>query len=463
MNWRGLIALGWVFLILILLGGFAWLTQNPDSEVLAAARGWPLVGPLADRFRVTYLAPEQPTVATTGGQEPNTEEVRVYLYPEESLATTFVWVEPGTQLHERPDEQSPVLHAMTTISNLPVLERREEWYRVSRPVEGFERQRGWVWLENYQDPTPEALREPDPVLPMPARAPDSDTLAVASEAMISGSIRVSCGLYFLVTDAEDAEWLRLCPQVTEQVEEVYRRRYGLEPVSPPAETILLFRKDTSYKEFRASQGVPWEFDTAHASASRGYLAMYQGDRSTASLLGTLVHELVHLLNRRALGPWLPPWLEEGIADDLGESQITEEGAILPGVLGGEQISETPRITRQGAVAAAIDLQELHKAGELPTLKELIQLDRDQFYDTQNRSRYYALSSFWIRFLLSDFEEGSREGFRSFLQTVARGEAITGERLLEELGTDWDSLESGFRTWLQVQFLMPPNETQDESD
>lgn len=98
-----------------------------------------------------------------------------------------------------------------------------------------------------------------------------------------------------------------------------------------------------------------------------------------------------------------------------------------------------------------------------TLRELIEMDANEFYGSQYRRRHYALSSFWIRYFLSPFSGDLGSRFRSFLQSTARGEPISGERLVEELGTDWASLQSGFEVWLRVQFLTPPSERLDPSD
>ena len=159
----------------------------------------------------------------------------------------------------------------------------------------------------------------------------------------------------------------------------------------------------------------------------------RGDRAAEEILATLVHELTHLLNRRALGPALPPWLGEGIAADLGELMITEEGSIHP---------------------APMYLQGMLKNDELPTLAMLIDMDQEQFHERPRTSMHYVLSSLWVRYLLSDFKNGLQTGFRSFLRGTAQGRPITSDRLLEELGTDWQSLESGFRTWLRLQYSDP---------
>ena len=139
---------------------------------------------------------------------------------------------------------------------------------------------------------------------------------------------------------------------------------------------------------------------------------------------------------------MPPWLAEGIADDLGESQITVDDSIHP---------------------VPLYLQGLLKNDELPTLVMLIDMDPGQFREPLQRELHYALSSSWVRYLLSDFNNGSRAGFRLFLRGTAQGEPITSDRLQEDLGTDWRSLESGFRTWLRLQYLTPPSVTRADSE
>ena len=182
----------------------------------------------------------------------------------------------------------------------------------------------------------------------------------------------------------------------------------------------------------------------------------------SEILGTLVHELAHLSSRRSLGPGLPPWLSEGVADDLAESRMDETGSLHPGKLSEGIRIEGRRVTRWGGVATALELQGLSKAGNLPTLEVLMEMDRDQFYEPGSMRLHYALSSFWIRYLVSGFDAGLQKGFLEFLQDVADGEPLTKSHFLHSVDTDWHGLEAGFRIWLQLQFLQPRDETRDES-
>ena len=356
---------------------------------------------------------------------------------------------------------SPVLWQVSSIRNLYLLDRRADWYRVRVPRPGRSPLRAWVLLEDYREPTPEILRQPDPVLPLRASRAQPERIEIARQGMIDGGRRLECGVYPLYTDIEDDTFAEPCARLTENLERLYRQRYGVEPVSPPVETILLFRQAIAYRRFRQREEVPYESNLAHASPAAGYVALFEGDQSRVAVLETLTHELTHLLNRRALGPALPPWLSEGVADDLAESRIGEDGSLESGRLGGEQRVEGSSITRRGAIAAVMDLQDALADGDLPALATLIELDRRQFHHPEQVQLNYAVSSFWVRYLLSGFDPELRSGFQGFLRRVAQGEPITPDLLLESLGRDWPRLEAGFRNWLRLQFLTPLNEIRSE--
>src|SRR6185436_7649016 len=97
------------------------------------------------------------------------------------------------------------------------------------------------------------------------------------------------------------------------VDAAYRARYGLDLAGAPAETVVLFRRRRSYDEYLQRTGGPLAAETGHFAG--GVVALYREGRLLEDVRATLVHELVHALGRRGLGPALPPWLDEGMADD----------------------------------------------------------------------------------------------------------------------------------------------------
>ena len=412
-----------------------------------------MIGGLAITFRDAYLPP--PPARVESVPKPATE-IEVITPPAvDVMQQREVWVQAGATLYAEPDQQSSVVETMTSISNLSIIEQRGNWYRVWMPRPGARPLRAWVRLDDYQPPTQEVLRQADPVLPLPATPPDPERISSARRLMLDGGVEVRCGRQPLYTDAPDDQIVGLCELVTMNLETLYRERYGLSPASPPAEAVLYFRETADYREFRDQERIALDMGLAHATPARGYLALFKGERVIGEVLATLVHELTHLLNRRSLGPALPPWLNEGIADDLAESQIDADGVIHPDRLGGEALQHDGRIVISGGLAAAIELQDAIRIDDLPTFRELVEMEERQFHRRDRVLLHYALSSFWIRYLASGYNPDVTRGFRQFLQDVAGGEILTTELLQSRLQSDWDELESEFRLWVHLQFVRPP--------
>jgi hypothetical protein len=457
-----------LLVLLVILGTIAWLTQHPEAEVVRQAQEWPVVGPLAKWFRQAYLpSPKPPAHDAIVADDPelvSADEVEVVVVspsPDEVGARPQVWVPAGTPVYAEPDATSSVLETLPSLSNLSRLEQRGDWYRVRRPRTGQPPLKGWVFLEDYQVPQADLLRQPDPVLPLPAASPDAGRVAAARALMTAGGVAMECGVYPLYTDVEETGFSSLCARLVRQLEALYAERYGLQPVSPPAEAILAFRRQEAYEIFRDHEGVDVESSLAHASPPRGYLALPVNAGDRTETLAVLVHELTHLLNRRSIGPALPPWLGEGLADDLAASRIDSDGSLHPDTLGGERWEGENSVVRWGGLASIILIREALDRDQLPTLEELVLLDRQEFHRTENARLHYALSSFWVRYFASGFEPSLRTGFRTFLRDVASGQPLTEELLLTRLGSDWKELESSFRLWVRLQYIPPPNETRVE--
>ena len=270
--------------------------------------------------------------------------------------------------------------------------------------------------------------------------------------MSDGSREIDCGPYRLVTDVVKSTWIALCSDLVEDLERIYRTRYGLSPVSPPAETILLFATAEDYMDFRDEEEIAFEAHIAHSFPLRGYVALYEADRSAPQLLSSLVHELTHLLNHRSVGPALPAWLAEGMADDLAESSIDSRGQLSPGLLGGESRQLDSLTLHSGGTGSLLRLQTLDQLGKLSGLQALIQLESKEFYQSERVQLHYALSSFWIRYLLRDPEDEMAKGFRSYLDAISKGAQITEALLAEHLGDNLENFEVGFRQWLRSQNL-----------
>jgi hypothetical protein len=255
------------------------------------------------------------------------------------------------------------------------------------------------------------------------------------------------GPYTLHTDVDDRGLLIYLSAMAAQIESLYVARYGLQPLPGAREAVVLFASEESYLRFL--EGAP---DTPPLSSPgllrAGVVATFSEGRGWSEVAETLIHELTHVLNRRALGPALPPWLEEGLAADLGQSRI-DGLRIIPGALGGSSARTGNRTEYRGGQAAVIELGKAVSGGDLQ-LQALIELDWEDFQRTAGRSLRYSHSSFFVRSLLDSPDPGGAVAFREFLRDVSVGKPASAEALLSRLGRSWESLDSRLISFVRLQ-------------
>ncbi len=446
--------LPWLLVLFLALpGGLAGLTRYPESPVLDRLAEWPATGPAAEWFRDTYRAVPAPTadgeppieLVVVGREDPQ----RATGDPAPVVVTVApmgrVWVRAGTRLREAADPDSTVVETVTGIRTMALVERRGEWRRVSRVGIRGSLTEGWVHQAELGEPSADELWRPEPVLPLAAAPPSEEALAEARELMGEGAREVPCGPFRLVTDVEEA-LIEHCPRLAGQLDDLYARRTGLRPVGGAAEAILLFESHGAYLVFRTRLS-PEIRRHAFAAPARGFMAVAAGGRSVEQTRATLVHELVHLLNRRFLGPALPSWLDEGLAEEFAMSRIGDDGALAPATLGRWEAGPAEARLMGGGQVMLGALRSGMRRDDLPTLETLVRLDRVGFQAEESYHTHYSLSGFWVRYLLSAEAPGGERGFRSFLAAVAAGEPLEEDLLLGSLGADWPEVETGFRRWL----------------
>lgn len=263
-----------------------------------------------------------------------------------------------------------------------------------------------------------------------AELPDPGLVARARARMDGGGEEGRCGPYRLWSDVRSAELLTLCGQIGLAVEPAYRQRFGLEPVGRPAEGLLLFRDRRAFQRFAREDA-----DTAIGYAglalpTRGLLALHADRLTPDELAANLAHELTHLVNRRALGPNLPPWLSEGMADAVGDT-ATAAG------LG-------PLSDYRGVKGLAVRLRGGYQTGRAGSLQRLFDLRRGEF-DRDPVSYDYEQSALLVRYLLADPVRAGR--FRDYLAALAGGGIYEGAAVPASLGTTFEEMEAGFRGWL----------------
>jgi len=304
-------------------------------------------------------------------------------------------------------------------------------------------------------------------------APDPARLARAME-LLGHPAGKTVGPWTLYTDVHDRRLLRSLDRLAGETVRAYEDRFGLDPglsgaptgpgggavIAP--EVVILFAHENEHDAF-LGEGAPFSAREVGGSAGSGLAVLQRGERSAKELRVLLVHELVHLLSRRALGTRAPPWLEEGLADALAFSRITPTGRLHADDLGGETVIRVGRlyglrsqlettVASTGPRAAIERLVAALDRNRLPPLESLTARSWNALVNPRWRQLGYAQSAMFVRFLL-DGEDGRwLEGFRAYLRGIAAGEASAGapDALLAALGTDWQTLDSSFGHWVRSQ-------------
>ncbi len=436
-----------VLSLLALFGGFTWLTYHPDAEILRRAEYWPWVGSMASRFRQAYRQSEsRPPARDSAAQETRIREGEPPSESQPPPRRVFrqqVWVLDGMELKARPSSSAATVYRFENLARAGKIESRDDWYHVE-----YNGRVGWVLLEGYDEDAEVPYGEtPEPPRPVASRAPDEERLAAARRYLRGHERVLSLGPYTLYTDAGDLPLLGHLDTVADQLEGLYGSRYGVAPIGVAAEAVVMYQSDIAYRLLQ--QRVPRLAGlNAAGHNSKGVAVLYSGGRTRADVAATVVHELTHFLNRRAIGPQLPPWLDEGIADDLALSRIDDVGRIHPEELGGARRRAGDQHQFQGGLASLWRLRETARRGELPEMPELISSDWEGFVRSPKIQLHYAAASFWIRYLVEG--EGGRHsaGFRAFLAAVAAGEPPTAETLQAKLGEPWSALNARYRAWIE---------------
>lgn len=529
-----------IVLFAVLLAGFAWLSQNPDSPHLERAQDWPVVGKLAEAFRTTYLGPGEETRQEPAGTETGGIEV-IYLdgrgrvvsgpeangeplnltggevadegsagVPEETrrggvpaggtqegerplreaerelerqlaaqgfhavgedaagesassvgggsddsgeaaaggapadpgsrplpspayIASEWRWFRPGNRILSTPGRGGRVVERLSTMAWLPVIEYQHSWARVV-----FRGERGWIdtaWEPPYKRKWARRglLRHRHE----PVRSSDWGRYQQARKLLEIGEPEVQVGSYELLTDVRDQDIISRFDRAAEAAEDAYFARYGRLPSGDPGRSALLFAEEATYREYQRLSGSTLAGNVGHAET--GILAFYAEGREQDELVRTLIHEIAHLLNDRALARRLPPWLEEGIATDLG-SVWMESSPVSTGRVD---------LAIQSAESRFLLLGEILEQGGFPTVQTLLSMSYEVFHrEPRIQSYAYAHSLALVRYLLDARDGRHADGFREFLHQVASGYGAAPELLYEELGVGPEELERDFQNWLR---------------
>lgn len=485
-----------------LVAGYAWLSQNPHHEVVRQAEDWPVVGPVAIWFGESYRSPvrvavrpveepdgpvneptfvagervdraglpqPQPVVeggATRPGLPDLTTEptepllitrsptdlgnrVPVDLAPAprrprpaaaEIAALEWRWFLPGQPLLETVG--APVVAAqLESLSYLPVLERDGAALKVVFDGEPYWADSAWMPGHDRRRSRQGGMRQ----RAEPYRAADGSRLVLAKRLLGMKKPNGRLGPYELWTDSTDTDLLAFLDQVASAAEAAYFSRYARTPSGDPRRSVVLFATEASYREF-SPENIQLSGHLGHAG--QGVLAFFDGGRRRVDLARTLVHEIAHLLNDRALALHLPQWLEEGLATDLGtvwvestRAEGLEPARGHPHYHGLELLDTDLRLMKLGATL---------EAGKLPEVATMLHLEGEDFYRAENAGLAYTWGGAFVRFLL----DKRQPQMHQYLGAIADGYEPNYVLFAKHFGFDdgaaLDVFEQSWREWLAAE-------------
>ncbi|MCP3957263.1 MAG: hypothetical protein GY719_05370 [bacterium] len=406
------------------------------------------------------------SAAQLGLGQPSEPEERPLGAPAEiaPAETELIRVEPGSRLRGQPDVRSQVIAVVDAAIELEILERRDPWVRVL-----YGSSKGWLTTaEDVIASADDALASDRAAWRLALARQMLGYTSISRDSSRRGPKRL--GSFELLTDVRDRSLLRFLGAIAVQLPRAYRDRYRLGPrIGAPSadssDTVILFAHERDYRAYEAEIR-PRADRGALGHAYQGLAVLYVGRQSPDDVAAVLVHELTHVLNRRALNA-APPWLEEGMANDLAFCRIGASRGLELGSLGGrnvviEQHSYRPggwlgidqAIHLSGPLASFSLLRDRWLAGETLSLVRLASMRASEFFDPESRQAHYDASAFFLRYLL-DGEDDLTAPFHAFLASLAAERRAEDPPALDSaLGRTWPELERDFGGWLEQQKPRP---------
>ena len=370
-----------------------------------------------------------------------------------------LWIEPGTPLHSQPDIRSPAVAIVDMGVELAVLERQGHWVQV--------RYASWKgWISTQEDLTvPRSIDAQSPELTAWKLALAREMLGLSARTP-NRQPRTMLGPFELVTDVKNRRLLGFLRAIAENLPGAFEARFGVNPGSGEEETIILFSREEDYRAYEAKVRPETDRSTL-GHADQGLAILYVGRQGPDDVAAVLIHELTHVLNRRWLATVPPPWLEEGLANDLAFSRIAGTGHLELGSLGGRNvvieehfyqpggwIDFEQAIHLSGPTASLSLLANRWRAGEAISLKLLSDLLASEFFDPEDRQVRYDASTFFVRYLLGGEDGDLAPRFHAFLASLGADGSADPDSLASYLERSWAELEKGFGAWLEQRAHSP---------
>lgn len=345
----------------------------------------------------------------------------------------------GTHLRQLASPVAPAVAVVPETSAGEVLELHEGWARVRwQGRTGWVDRRGTAGGETQGGAAPAAAKPTVPAEP---------ALEAARRRLGPNLHAGHLGPFDLLTDVEDEALLERLDTLARQLPPLFAERYGLRPgdlaegAGGAGWTVVLFADGDDYRALtrrlaRITGRAPE--DVAYAGHAVGRLAFLSVEDEVERLF---LHEAAHLLLRRTLRQDPPVWLDEGIAGDVEMMPVDRRGRLLETRLRRGALPRHARYRRTGPLARLSDLAEEARERVLPEVAALLRLEHRELVSSPRRAELYALTAFFVRYLLEGGGHDLARRFRAYLAAGAEG------LLPPALERDPPDLDHGFASWL----------------
>ncbi|MEM9406813.1 MAG: hypothetical protein AAGA81_12325 [Acidobacteriota bacterium] len=422
-------------LVVVLFALFAAVTATPEAPVWERIEQVPGLGQAVARLRERYLPPDADGSSPSprrASAKPRGER------PEPPPDTEFVGI--GARFLAEPRSDAELIRVTESLGQFEALERQGRWVRLVLQRVDDEAVTAWLDTEAERDMSEPPLgNAPEPPRPRPASPATRAQIDAVMKHLEQPIEQLSVAGYSVLLGLRDPVLVGMLRAELPRLEAAYRSRYRLQPLGDAAETIVVFREEESYRGFQDTAPRIAGLQSAGHSM-RGLVALFKGDRPYGDVRDTLRHEITHLLNRRALGPALPPWLDEGLADEfalLSATQGDDPFSAYRFTLGNETLY-------RGPLASLRILLQTRDGGRWLSLERLLGMDWDQFVRGGQGAMRYAQSSLFVHWLL----EAYPEEFHRYLNSVSLGRPAGAAELSRACGREIRELDEQFQRWLE---------------
>jgi TonB family protein len=263
--------------------------------------------------------------------------------------------------------------------------------------------------------------------------------------------RVESPRFVLVTDAAEEKVDDVLLGNLEATWNVLARLFGdpipLQP-EPLKIVVYFYESRASYAGLRSElETFEWAQGMYHPA---GFLAFHRQMPSSEALTSMMLHEVTHaFFDRRLLRPGhrSPPWLTEGFAEYVGNSEI-RKGELIPGKTRKARIELSlwgPVRLKTDAWCEVGDVKKSIRRGEGLSPERLITADRESFY-SEDPFLYYPTAWLLVHFLRHGEPGWADDEFPRFLMYAVEG--YPPAELLEPIyGFGAEELDRRFRDYV----------------